>query len=117
MLFVCFLQLLHQPLLISSRFAIPVVNAVGGQKITDVKLNEILLDMHRIFPKPQVHIVVLGSNNFRFLQDDPKVILNLVSDFMIEARKIRNCRTMFSSLVPSVKNKHNCDEIFLHEFF
>ena len=71
--------------------------------------------MRQIAPRLQVHTVVLGSNNFRHLQDDPIVILNLLRDFLMEARTIDNSHVMVSTLVPSIQNSNNCDQIFLQE--
>ena len=53
------------------RFEIPVVNAKGGQPITEERLDDILRDMTQISPKPQVRIVVLGKDISRYGRSTP----------------------------------------------
>ena len=99
--------------MILHRFSIPIVKAIGGQRITDVRLDEILQDIEQISPHPQVHTVLLGSNNFRNLDSDPIQVLKLLEDFVKAARTYENCHVYVCTLVPSIENKENCDSIFL----
>ena len=80
--------------------------------MTEWRLNQILVDMNQISPRPQVHIVVLGDNNFRNLTYDPVEVLEWLHNFMIEARQIPKSRVLVCSLIPSIENYQNCDETF-----
>ena len=58
-------------------------------------------------------ITVLGDNNLRWFFDKPQHVLRMFEDLLVAARKIENCHIIISSLLPSIENKENCDQIFL----
>ena len=90
-----------------------MVRARGGQPITQQRLNDILTDMRRIHPRPQVHVLVLGDNNFRKMEYDPVQVLGWLQNFLNEARTIEKSHVSVCTLLPSIENKAVCDETFL----
>ena len=47
--------------------------------------------------------------------DDPDELFSIFAYFIREARKIKNCYVILSTILPSVENQTNCD-VHFHEF-
>ena len=47
--------------------------------------------------------------------DDPDDLFSIYTYFMMEARQIKNCYVILSTILPSVENQENCD-VHFHNF-
>ena len=74
--------------------------------------HQIIANMHLKFPSPQVNVVILGDCNLRdsrYPMDDPAEVYSIFAYLLKEARKIKKCHLIFSTLIPSRENQENCD--------
>ena len=74
--------------------------------------NQIIANMHLKFPSPQVNVMILGDCNLRdswYPMDDPSELRSIYAYLFTEARKIKKCHLITSSLIPSIENQENCD--------
>ena len=47
--------------------------------------------------------------------DDPDELFSIYTYFIMEAKQIKNCFVILSTILPSVENQNNCDIHFLKE--
>ena len=80
--------------------------------MTEYFAQEILNEMRRLEPAPQIHILIMGDNNLRWFQNEPEEILNIYTNFLNQARQIPKSHVIISTLMPSIENQENCDPIF-----
>ena len=88
------------------------MNAFGGKKMSWHLANQILANMRLKYPSPQVNVLILGDCNLRdswYPMDDPAELRSIYAYLFTEARKIKKCHLITSSLIPSVENQENCD--------
>ena len=51
----------------------------------------------------------------KYPMDDTDELFSIFAYFIKEARKIKNCYVILSTILPSVENQENCD-VHFHEF-
>ena len=90
-----------------------MIKARGSRQMTENFAQEILNEMNRLQPSPQVHVLIMGDNNLRWFEDDPAHILDIYMNFLSQAKQIPKSHVIISSLLPSIENQENCDPIFL----
>ena len=61
---------------------------------------------------PQVHILLLGDNNLRRLEEDPKDYIKLVQTLVENFKNFTKCHLVLTSLLPSPATDHICKDVF-----
>ena len=80
--------------------------------MSDQLVNDIINDMEWQHPRPQCHVVIMGDNNLRWLEDDFMDVLTMMTNLVHRARQIPNCHVIISTLMPSIENRHNNQHVF-----
>lgn len=85
-----------------SRFHYPAFDARGGRIIDSGLVESIKNDMSLRDNSPQVHVIILGSNNIR---DGwrPKRILTLFREVIEHCGKLRKCHLVICGILSSVR--------------
>ena len=77
--------------------------------MTNHLADDIIADMKRQAPNPQVHVLVLANNDFNFFKFQ-------IINFLAEAREIEKCRIIVASILPSIENEKEYEEPLFVEF-
>lgn len=95
------------------RFLSPIVYAKPGGRMDQEFVNRIIQDIEENSPNPQIHVVILSSNNLRRPSFyTPENVVELYSQLVGKVTQTTNVRFILSGIVPSP-----CTEPFSKERF
>ena len=102
-----FPQLFDDQLHSLERFAAPINHSFGGARFRDTTLTDFRLTLMEAYDRPQLHVWLLGDNNFRGI-DDPELQVSVVEDSFAELadRLVFNpkAQLLVLGLMPSREN-------------
>ena len=81
--------------------------------MTDDLAMEIMDNIRQQSPRPQLHLLMLGDNNLRHLEDDPRMVSRRLLDVVTMAKDVPGAVVMVSTLMPSIENGDANHQIFL----
>ena len=96
-----------------TRFHKPRVDAIGSRWMSDNLVETIIANLWQQHPRPQCHVVIMGDNNLRHLEDDWQNVLRMMVNLVYRARDVPNSHVIVSTLMPSLENHKRCNPIFL----
>ncbi len=94
-----------------NRYSRPEWDWQGGRKITQGLVNQIKSDMDLRSGSPQVHVLILGTNNLRE-GNSPAHVSGLFKQVLAHSGIIPKCRVIVVGLLPSVKNDNKNKDAF-----
>ena len=94
------------------RFEIPEIIYKPGLKLTKDVVSEIKETVKKQNNSAQVHVLILGDNDFRRLEGDPRLYLTCVEDLVQFFKDIPKAHLVLVSLLPSPKTNDQCKDVF-----
>ena len=88
----------------SLRFLRPVMNAVGGRRLTHGVINMILQDAHSR-AGPQIHVILLGDNNLRDGMESVDSFIEKCHHLVQGFSQLQKCQLVLVSILPCPKTK------------
>ena len=85
---------------------------MGGRRMSNQLVDTIINEMWWQHPRPQCHVVIMGDNNLRWLEDDYIDIVRMMINLVWRARDVPNCHVMVSTLMPSIENQDINQHVF-----
>jgi lysophospholipase L1-like esterase len=94
-----------------SRYQAPVFDAKGGRKIDSGIVEVIKDDMTNRSGNPQVHVIILGTNNIR-KGETPQLVFDYFSQIFQHCAGIPKAHVVFVGLLPSPKTDTTTKALF-----
>ena len=79
----------------------PIVYAESGASINNDIVNLIQTEIATRSESPQLHCIILGSNNIRSLRENPHYTAHFFEDILRYSTRFRDCHIVLSSVIPS----------------
>ena len=88
----------------------PIVFAESGASINYDVVECIKYEINGRSEMPQVHCIILGSNNIRSLREDPHYTAHFFEEILRFSSRYKNCHIILTSIIPSP-----CSDIYTNE--
>ena len=98
----------------SDRFEKPIVFSKGSLKMSYNISRKIIKDIESQSGNPQIHVILLGDNNLRWLKNDANEVLAMFQFLLSRTKDVRKCKIIVGTLIPTLENIENNLDTFIN---
>ena len=87
----------------SDRFEKPLVVSKGSLKMSYNISRKIIKDIKSQSGNPQIHVILLGDNNLRWMKNDANEVLEMFQFLLSRTKDIKKCKIIVGTLIPTLE--------------